>query len=95
MITETMTTLPASVPEPVREQAEVDLATHARDFDPRRLRIIAHRLLATLDPDGPEPTDEPTPPPRHGANSGSVTAETGALGWKAGWTRSTAAWSAP
>ncbi|MGH3931362.1 MAG: DUF222 domain-containing protein [Pseudonocardiaceae bacterium] len=61
VLTETMATLPASVPEPVREQAEADLAGHARDFDPRRLRIIAHRLLANLDPDGPEPTADPTP----------------------------------
>ncbi|MGQ0773413.1 MAG: DUF222 domain-containing protein [Pseudonocardiales bacterium] len=61
VITETMAALPAAVPEPVRERAEADLAAHARDFDPRRLRIIAHRLLANLDPDGPEPADEPTP----------------------------------
>ncbi len=61
VITETMAAVPASVPEPVRERAEADLAGHARDFDPRRLRIIAHRLLATLDPDGLEPTDDPTP----------------------------------
>jgi len=61
VITETMAGLPASVPEPVRERAEADLAAHARDFDPRRLRIIAHRLLANLDPDGPEPTEDPTP----------------------------------
>lgn len=56
-----MAALPTSVPEPVRERAEADLAAHARDFDPRRLRIVAHRLLANLDPDGPEPADDPTP----------------------------------
>lgn len=60
VITETMAALPASVPEPARERAEADLAGYARDFDPRRLRLIAHRLLATLDPDGPEPTDDTT-----------------------------------
>ncbi|MGH3915048.1 MAG: DUF222 domain-containing protein, partial [Pseudonocardiaceae bacterium] len=61
VITETMATLPASVPEPRREQAEADLAGYARDFDPRRLRIIAHRLLVNLDPDGPAPVDDPAP----------------------------------
>ncbi|MGH3976196.1 MAG: DUF222 domain-containing protein, partial [Pseudonocardiaceae bacterium] len=50
-----------SVPEPARERVEADLAGYARDFDPRRLRLIAHRMLATLDPDGPEPSDDPSP----------------------------------
>ena len=40
---------------------EADLAGYARDFDPRRLRLLAHRMLATVDPDGPEPCDDPTP----------------------------------
>jgi hypothetical protein len=61
VITETMAALPASVPEPAREHAEAVLAGYARDFDPRRLRIIAQRLLAHLDPDGPPPSDDPTP----------------------------------
>ncbi|MGH3789022.1 MAG: DUF222 domain-containing protein, partial [Pseudonocardiaceae bacterium] len=61
VITETMAALPGSVPEPARERAEADLAGHARDFDPRRLRLIASRLLATLDPDGPPPAEDPTP----------------------------------
>jgi Domain of unknown function (DUF222) len=61
VITETMTALPASVPEAVRERAEADLAGYARDFDPRRLRVIAHRILANLDPDGTQPSDEPAP----------------------------------
>ncbi|MGH3971876.1 MAG: DUF222 domain-containing protein, partial [Pseudonocardiaceae bacterium] len=60
VITETMAVLPASVPEPARERVEADLAGYARDFDPRRLRLIAHRLLASLDPDGPEPRDDST-----------------------------------
>jgi len=61
VITETITALPASVPDAARERAEADLAGYARDFDPRRLRTIAHRILDTLDPDGPQPGDEPTP----------------------------------
>ncbi len=61
VITETMAALPASVPEPARERVEADLAGYARDFDPRRLRLLAHRMLATVDPDGPEPRDDPTP----------------------------------
>lgn len=55
VITETMTALPASVPEVARERVEADLAGYARDFDPRRLRVIVHRMLANLDPDGSQP----------------------------------------
>jgi len=66
-ITETMTILPASVPEPARERAEADLAGYARDFDPRRLHpLIAQRLIDTLDPDGPEPRDDPIATPVRG-----------------------------
>jgi hypothetical protein len=61
VITETMVLMPTSVPEPARERVEMELAGHARDFDPRRLRIIAQRMLDVLDPDGPEPADDPTP----------------------------------
>ncbi|HEX6403359.1 MAG TPA: DUF222 domain-containing protein [Pseudonocardiaceae bacterium] len=66
VISETIVALPTSVPEPVREQAEATLAGYARDFDPRRLRLIAERLLTTLDPDGPKPADDapPTNPAR-------------------------------
>jgi hypothetical protein len=60
VITETIGALSASVPQPARDRADADLAGYARDFDPRRLRIIAHRMLACLDPDGPPPHDEPT-----------------------------------
>jgi hypothetical protein len=63
VITETLGALPASVAQPARDRAEADLVDYARDFDPRRLRIIAHRLLACLDPDGPPPDDEPTAAP--------------------------------
>jgi hypothetical protein len=61
VITETMTSLLALVPQPARDRAEADLAGYARDFNPRRLRTIADRITATLDPDGPEPTDDPLP----------------------------------
>ena len=64
VITETMGATPASVPEPVRERVEADLAGYARDFDPRRLRTIAHRVLAHLDPDGSKPADDPAPATR-------------------------------
>ncbi|PZS18694.1 MAG: HNH endonuclease [Pseudonocardiales bacterium] len=61
VITETIAALPASIPQPARDRAEADLVGYARDFDPRRLRIIAHRLVANLDPDGPAPSDQPSP----------------------------------
>ena len=61
VISETIGSLPASVPEPARQQAEASLAGYARDFDPRRLRLIAERLIAALDPDGPDPADDPSP----------------------------------
>ncbi|MGB8995803.1 MAG: DUF222 domain-containing protein, partial [Pseudonocardiaceae bacterium] len=52
VIAEAMAALPAAVPQPARDRAEADLAGYARDFDPRRLRVIARRLIANLDPDG-------------------------------------------
>ncbi|MBV8993337.1 MAG: DUF222 domain-containing protein [Pseudonocardiales bacterium] len=55
VISQAIAALPTSVPEPVRERAEATLAGYARDFDPRRLGLIAERLLTTLDPDGLEP----------------------------------------
>ncbi|MGH3764491.1 MAG: DUF222 domain-containing protein [Pseudonocardiaceae bacterium] len=62
VITETMIVMPPSVPEPARERVEADLAGYARDFDPRRLRVIANRVLDVVNPDGPEPVQEdPTP----------------------------------
>ncbi len=61
VITDTMAALPAPVPEPARERIEAALAGYARDFDPRRLRSIAHRRRANLDPDGREPREDPTP----------------------------------
>ena len=61
VIAETLGALPASVPEPVREGVEADLARYACDFGPRQLRLLAGRMLANLDPDGPEPAAEPSP----------------------------------
>lgn len=62
VITETVAALPASVPEPVRERVEADLAGYGRDLAPRALRTIAQRIVATLDPDGAEPgVDDPAP----------------------------------
>ena len=55
VIIETLAALPVSVPEPARAQVEADLARYGRDFAPRALRTIAQRIVATLDPDGPEP----------------------------------------
>jgi hypothetical protein len=40
-------------------QTEQTLASAARRFDPSALGTIAERLLAYLDPDGPEPAEEP------------------------------------
>lgn len=90
VITETVAALPASVPEPVREQVDADLARHGRDFAPRALRSIAQRLIATLDPDGPEPGGDD--PGRCGVSSGCGIAGTGAWAWRAGWIPSTAPW---
>ncbi|MGH3974757.1 MAG: DUF222 domain-containing protein, partial [Pseudonocardiaceae bacterium] len=47
-----------------RDWAEAKLAEHAAHFDPRRLRIIARRVIDQLDPDGTppvEPEDDPCP----------------------------------
>lgn len=66
VITETMAGLPARIPGQVREQVEADLAGYARDFDPRRLRTIAQRVVATLDPDGSPPEDDPRSSPSRG-----------------------------
>ena len=66
VIAETIGALPASVPETARAQAEATLAGYARDFDPRRLRLIADRVLATVDPDGPEPADQSPATPARG-----------------------------
>ncbi len=61
VITETMTAIPASVSTTDRDAAEADLARHARSFNPTSLHKIGQRILACLDPDGPQPRDEPQP----------------------------------
>jgi hypothetical protein len=61
VITETMTAIPASVSATDRDTAEAELARHARSFNPTSLHTIGRHILAHLDPDGPEPRDEPEP----------------------------------
>lgn len=61
VITDTMSTLPPSIPDPVRGQVEADLAGYGADFDPRRLRTIAQRVIAHFDPDGPAPAEQHAP----------------------------------
>ncbi len=62
VITETMAALPSTVSQDDRDWAEATLAEHAQNFDPRRLRVIARRIVDQLDPDGPPPHDEPDDP---------------------------------
>jgi uncharacterized protein DUF222 len=66
VITETMGTIPATVTATDRDDAEAELARHARSFDPAALHKIGLHLLAHLDPDGTQPRDEPEPAPAAG-----------------------------
>ncbi|MGH3906167.1 MAG: DUF222 domain-containing protein [Pseudonocardiaceae bacterium] len=59
VITSTMRRIPPGVHPDTIAQAEQALASAARRFDPAALTRIGERLLAHLDPDGPEPADEP------------------------------------
>jgi hypothetical protein len=61
VITHTMAALPTTVSQPDRDWAEATLAEHAQNFDPRRLSVIARRVLDQLDPDGPEPAEPEDP----------------------------------
>ncbi len=61
VITQTMAALPSTVSQHDRDWAEATLAEHAPNFDPRRLSVIARRIVDQLDPDGPPP-DEPADP---------------------------------
>ncbi len=61
VITETMTAIPTTVSGADREAAEAELARHARSFNSTSLHRIGQHILAHLDPDGPEPRDEPQP----------------------------------
>ena len=59
VITATMRRIPDGTHPDTAAQAEQTLATAARRFDPAALTRIGERLLAYLDPDGPEPAEEP------------------------------------
>jgi hypothetical protein len=65
-LTETMGAIPASVSAADRDAAEAELARHARSFNSTSLHTIGRHLLAHLDPDGPEPREEPQPAPAGG-----------------------------
>ena len=62
VITQAMAALPSTVSPYDRDWAEATLAEHAQNFDPRRLRVIARRVIDQLDPDGPAPSHEPDDP---------------------------------
>ncbi len=63
VITETINAIPTTVNPADRDAAEAELAHHARSFNPAALHKIGLRILSHLDPDGPEPRDEPQPAP--------------------------------
>ena len=58
LIIEMMDAVPASITAAQRAEVEADLARHARTFGPTELAKLGQRLLAHLDPDGPEPRDD-------------------------------------
>ncbi len=66
VITETMNAIPVRVNAADRDAAEAELVHHARSFHPTALHKIGQRILAHLDPDGPEPRDEPELAPAAG-----------------------------
>ncbi|MQA13104.1 MAG: DUF222 domain-containing protein [Pseudonocardiaceae bacterium] len=66
VVAEIMDALPASVGPADRAEAEAQLARHARSFDPTSLARVGARILDHLDPDGPEPDDEPATTPAAG-----------------------------
>jgi hypothetical protein len=66
VITETMDAIPTTVSATDREAAEAELARHARSFNSTSLHRIGVHILGHLDPDGPEPRDEPEPVPAAG-----------------------------
>jgi hypothetical protein len=55
----TLAQLPDTVAEHDREQGEKILVDLARTAGPREITTAGRRLLAQLDPDGPEPKDQP------------------------------------
>ncbi|MGH3785333.1 MAG: DUF222 domain-containing protein [Pseudonocardiaceae bacterium] len=66
VITQTMAALPSTASQQDRDWAEATLAEHAQNFDPRRLRVIARRIVDQLDPDGPPPAEPDDPWPASG-----------------------------
>ncbi|MGB9281060.1 MAG: DUF222 domain-containing protein, partial [Pseudonocardiaceae bacterium] len=66
VITDTMAAIPAGVSATDRDAAEAELAGYARSFNPTSLHTIARHIVAHLDPDGPEPRDEPESDPAAG-----------------------------
>ncbi len=59
VIGEAMQKLPSAVDPTERAGAEEFLADQSRDMDPRRVRVLAKRLHAVLDPDGTLDEDKP------------------------------------
>jgi uncharacterized protein DUF222 len=90
VITQAIAALPSTVSPHDRDWAEATLAEHAQDFDPRRLRVIARRIIDQLDPDGPNHLTSPMTRVPQLVNSTSATAVTAGSAWKAGWMRCTA-----
>ncbi len=60
VIGQAMKQLPPAVGARDRAEAEQFLAEQPREMDPRRVRILARRLHAVLDPDGTLDEDKPT-----------------------------------
>ncbi len=59
VIGQAMKKLPPTVDPADRARAEEFLAEQSRDMDPRRVRVLARRLHAVLDPDGTLDEDKP------------------------------------
>jgi hypothetical protein len=66
VVVETMNAIPTSVSVTDREAAETELARYARSFDPTSLHKIGQHILAHLNPDGSQPSEEPEPAPAAG-----------------------------
>jgi Domain of unknown function (DUF222) len=65
-LTETINAIPADVNTADRDAAEAELAHHGRSFNSTSLYKIGQRILAHLNPDGPQPRDEREPDPAGG-----------------------------
>jgi Domain of unknown function (DUF222) len=86
--------LPATISQHDRDWAEATLAEHAQNFDPRRLAVIARRVLDKLHPDGPQPTEPEHPCPPQ-VSCTSATAATAVSTSTAGLTHCSAPRCAP